>query len=571
MPKQFESLQENINKLEQKVENIRPVKEANTNILPTLEELSERERRATNILIFGLEETEVNADQKSEVDVTKVKSILNSINNSVPTGSIKTFRLGRAEANRIRPVKDSIIKVLENLTEKQKLEIVNKDMIHEKRDLDDRHIIEALNEDIKQLQYDLKLKDNHIKRLERGSQILTDEAEAVEESYHRKTCQLSLTIEDLRAKLSKTDKVKLDIEKMSKSHKNELQNKTQQIDELIKQNHALIERINSLEKQNNELELSVNTQTQSDPQLVNDHTPNPTIDHSQEESTTSAIDDDLIEEALLVRDLIRIQVPKSTQTDNISNEVGHCVPPPANTHYGLNNAAKGIIHGSSGTDLHRRLEKLCGRCERVIDDRDISKTNLHQVLILGDSTATDIHKFLKIQKNENYNVVTFAKHNANLDNIVQDLNLLAKDFSQNDYVVISGGLQDARCGNQIRTQTLELLSTIGLRTNLIVLSVPLWGNRRVLNGFIDRVNIGIYEGLKDILKKYINLNSFLSASNFIFNNALAIRNIGKQKIAERLDNFILGVGVDLARIKTSKGMHIFILQDVHDGEYFPFL
>ncbi|CAG9766916.1 unnamed protein product [Ceutorhynchus assimilis] len=168
--------------------------------------------------------------------------------------------------------KDSIIKVLENLTKKQKLEIINRDMIHEKKDLDDRHIIETLNEDIEQLQYDLKLKENHIKRLERGSQILTDEAEAVEESYHQKTSQLSQTIEDLRAKLSKTDKVKLDIEKMTRSHKNELQNKTQQINELIKQNHALIERINSLEKQNNELELSVDTLKQNATCFANNQT-----------------------------------------------------------------------------------------------------------------------------------------------------------------------------------------------------------------------------------------------------------------------------------------------------------
>ncbi|CAG9769977.1 unnamed protein product [Ceutorhynchus assimilis] len=148
--------------------------------------------------------------------------------------------------------KDSIIKVFKNLTEKQKLEIINRDMIHEKKDLDDCHI-ETLNEDIEQLQYDLKLKENHIKRFERGSQILTDKAKAVEESYHRKTSQLSQTMEALRAKLSKMDKVKLDIEKITKTHKNGLQNKIQQIDELIEQNHALIERINSLEKQNNEL------------------------------------------------------------------------------------------------------------------------------------------------------------------------------------------------------------------------------------------------------------------------------------------------------------------------------
>ncbi|CAG9768400.1 unnamed protein product [Ceutorhynchus assimilis] len=46
-------------------------------------------------------------------------------------------------------------------------------------------------------------------------------------------------------------------------------------------------------------------------------------------------------------------------------------------------------------------------------------TKHHNVIILGDSTVVNLHKYLKIQSMQNYNVMTLVKHNGTLENIVQ--------------------------------------------------------------------------------------------------------------------------------------------------------
>ncbi|CAG9769824.1 unnamed protein product [Ceutorhynchus assimilis] len=88
-----------MSKLKQKVENIKPeeVISSKCNILPTIEELSEREKRASNILIFGLEESQTSSEDEAGTDVEKANSVINSIDRSVPTASTKVFRLGKAE------------------------------------------------------------------------------------------------------------------------------------------------------------------------------------------------------------------------------------------------------------------------------------------------------------------------------------------------------------------------------------------------------------------------------------------------------------------------------------------
>lgn len=164
----------------------------------------------------------------------------------------------------------------------------------------------------------------------------------------------------------------------------------------------------------------------------------------------------------------------------------------------------------------------------------------HNILIIGDSSIVDLYKALKKYESlEKYKIITFVKHNARLENITEDVCELTKDFDQMDYAIIGGGLQNAIMGGEIHASVFDRLSQISNLTNLIVLSVPLWGNRSVLNRFIDQINIGFYNFVRKLGSNhtFVNVSSFLNSSFFTYRSNTA-KFMAKIKIGEKLSNIM---------------------------------
>lgn len=121
-----QSYAEALKKLEKKVETIKsPVdKGSESDVEETLHEMKEREIRASNILFFGVDESE--KDDKVKDDKDKVSFLYKKMNLSLPEEA-KIFRLGREMPDKKRPIKvvlpsrEEAIKVLKskkNLEEK---------------------------------------------------------------------------------------------------------------------------------------------------------------------------------------------------------------------------------------------------------------------------------------------------------------------------------------------------------------------------------------------------------------------------------------------------------------------
>lgn len=73
---------------------------------PTIAEIQERERRAHNVLIFGLKETDkLPREERLKSELAEVKKFLQGVNNGVDLSEIKHFRIGRYDPGKIRPVK----------------------------------------------------------------------------------------------------------------------------------------------------------------------------------------------------------------------------------------------------------------------------------------------------------------------------------------------------------------------------------------------------------------------------------------------------------------------------------
>lgn len=164
-----------------------------------------------------------------------------------------------------------------------------------------------------------------------------------------------------------------------------------------------------------------------------------------------------------------------------------------------------------------------------------------KILIIGDSTIMDLYKALQKQANlEAYKIISIVEHNALLESITENICDLTKDFTKRDYVILSGGQRNALCGGSVDLTVFQSLTQMCEYRNLILFSVPLWGNRQILNKFIDQVNIKMYEFSQNQLRNkthYLGLNSFLNSSFFVF-RANTLRFVGKVRIAEKISQLL---------------------------------
>ncbi|KAG5882028.1 hypothetical protein JTB14_023081 [Gonioctena quinquepunctata] len=173
--------------------------------------------------------------------------------------------------------------------------------------------------------------------------------------------------------------------------------------------------------------------------------------------------------------------------------------------------------------------------------QEVNKKN--NILILGDSNAIDFATILRDMCNDEYSVTSFIKHNALLDQILEGVINLTKDYGRKDYVIIMGGLVNMMKGVDAHESVTDILKQISLYTNIIVLSVPLWRNRIVLNSFIDKHNIKMHYELclnngNNKSVTFLNVNSILNSKSFFVRKILSIKYHGKVLVGEHIKNII---------------------------------
>ncbi|CAG9769496.1 unnamed protein product [Ceutorhynchus assimilis] len=124
-----------------------------------------------------------------------------------------------------------------------------KDSTYEKMELDYQDEIESHRKEMDLLTNELKHKDSFLKRIERNSQRLNDEAEAIEESCNKKISELHGKNEELRKRLAQLNEMNENLERTLRTFEEE---KETQIDKLFGENQRTLSRINILVGQDNE-------------------------------------------------------------------------------------------------------------------------------------------------------------------------------------------------------------------------------------------------------------------------------------------------------------------------------
>lgn len=98
-------LKNQVQQLEEKFQQ-QTVSQTKLELEPAIQEMQERERRAQNLLIFGVEESNLpDPEQKLAFDLDKATSIIRKINGLTEPAKVKITRIGRYEANKKRPIR----------------------------------------------------------------------------------------------------------------------------------------------------------------------------------------------------------------------------------------------------------------------------------------------------------------------------------------------------------------------------------------------------------------------------------------------------------------------------------
>ncbi|KAK9738219.1 hypothetical protein QE152_g10089 [Popillia japonica] len=127
------------------------------------------------------------------------------------------------------------------------------------------------------------------------------------------------------------------------------------------------------------------------------------------------------------------------------------------------------------------------RCESQQKERK------NKILIISDSQGRDISKMARKNfENSDYEATSIVKPNGLFEYVVEDIGNLTNSFTRTDYVIILAGTNNALRGVKLNEVTLKQTFINLKHTNAIVLGVPYWKNRVVLNKFAYDINLQLY-------------------------------------------------------------------------------
>ncbi|KAI4459304.1 clasp [Holotrichia oblita] len=183
--------------------------------------------------------------------------------------------------------------------------------------------------------------------------------------------------------------------------------------------------------------------------------------------------------------------------------------------------------------------KLDGTVSADVSDRSLGCDG--NVLILADSHGRKLSSIVK-EKMPNMSIDCLFKPNAMFSSIVGDVGGLTSHYTQRDFVVLCGGVNDALQGKQPSFETIQQTLEKLNHTNVILLLIPLWHGRPVLQNFIKDINhsfrmsAALFSNVTIIdTNKVLKINDFQKSG-------LHLNNAGKHKLVTKIVERIQYIG-----------------------------
>lgn len=173
------------------------------------------------------------------------------------------------------------------------------------------------------------------------------------------------------------------------------------------------------------------------------------------------------------------------------------------------------------------------------------RINKNKILLIGDNSLRNMSLAMKMSLST-YEITSIVKSNARYHQIVDGIAALTKDYGGDDYVVIWGGILDAKTSTVSTPVAFDKLKEISMKTNILILSLPLRENKKVLNMFIDRFNIDLYTKISHNLKHnskllFLNINALLSMKDYRHRKSDSyLKKSGLNKVVNFLNRIVRG-------------------------------
>ena len=172
----------------------------------------------------------------------------------------------------------------------------------------------------------------------------------------------------------------------------------------------------------------------------------------------------------------------------------------------------------------------------------------HRVLLLSDSHGRGLSERLREQLGPQYEIDSFVKPNAGLENVTKFASSSSSDYTTNDCVVIIGGTNDTLSSESFK-DTAKCLSNkvaeLSSRTNVIVTAIPSRYDLPRLNNAINSANSHMLATICENLNCDIQAEHTLCSSatlnidlKFYTKHKLHFNSIGKDLICKRLSTQI---------------------------------
>jgi hypothetical protein len=167
-----------------------------------------------------------------------------------------------------------------------------------------------------------------------------------------------------------------------------------------------------------------------------------------------------------------------------------------------------------------------------------------RLAILADSQGKDIGVYFK-ELEEEFDVFVYSKPGAKIKHVVHDGSSLIKDFTNEDYVILLAGTNDAHYNEPALItvpQGINSLLSLKSNTNVLINSIPFRYDNPSLNNDIYYSNNGIMrmiDGYKGQLNlKYADVNAVLTRRNHFTRHGLHYSKLGKRLLAAHLSRLI---------------------------------
>lgn len=184
------------------------------------------------------------------------------------------------------------------------------------------------------------------------------------------------------------------------------------------------------------------------------------------------------------------------------------------------------------TSSHRPNKVLKNTNTAVLDNCHRKK----QILLLSDSQGRRCGEILKILFDKIYNTICITKANALMEDVVQDIVKLTKNFTKQDYVILLAGSNNASSKKFITKSFLQHLKNSLSHTNIIFIFTPFWKYHTDFNTTVLQNNLDIYASFRNSAT-FIDPNTFLSVEEFT-RHGLHLNYNGKLKIFNKVKDVI---------------------------------